>query len=90
MVVGGGIVGMLAAGLASRLPGAKVTLVDIEPSRETIANKLGIRFALPDQAPGDADLVIHSTHPRAVFRSHSSLRGSKERLSKQAGSEPAW
>jgi 2-desacetyl-2-hydroxyethyl bacteriochlorophyllide A dehydrogenase len=61
VVVGGGIVGMLVASLASRLPGAKVTLVDIEPSRETIANKLGVRFALPDQAPGDADLVIHST-----------------------------
>jgi threonine dehydrogenase-like Zn-dependent dehydrogenase len=60
-IVGGGIVGMLVAALASRLPGAAVTLVDIEPSRAEIAKKLGVGFALPDAAPGDADLVIHTT-----------------------------
>lgn len=60
-IVGGGIVGMLVASLASRLPGAKVTLVDIEPSREAIARHFGVNFSLPDNAPGEADLVIHST-----------------------------
>jgi threonine dehydrogenase-like Zn-dependent dehydrogenase len=61
VVVGGGIVGMLVASLASRLPGAKVTLVDIEPARAEIARKLNAGFALPDDAPGEADLVIHTT-----------------------------
>lgn len=61
VIVGGGIVGMLVASLASRLPGAKVTLVDIEPSRQQIASRLGVRFCPPEQAPGDADLVIHTT-----------------------------
>lgn len=60
-IVGGGIVGMLVASLASRLPGAKVTLVDIEPSRASIAAKLGVCFSTPDDAPGEADLVVHST-----------------------------
>jgi NADPH:quinone reductase-like Zn-dependent oxidoreductase len=60
VIVGGGIVGMLVAALASRLPGADVTLVDIEASREAIAKKLGVRFALPDKAAGEADLVIHT------------------------------
>ncbi len=61
VIVGGGIVGMLVAALASRLPGADVTLVDIEASRAKIAGKLGVKFSLPDQAPADADLVIHTT-----------------------------
>ena len=61
VIVGGGIVGMLVAALAGRLPGAKVTLVDIEASREATAKKLSVNFALPDKAPGDADLVIHTT-----------------------------
>ena len=61
VIVGGGIVGMLVAALASRLPGADVTLVDIEASRAEVAGKLGVKFSAPDQAPGDADLVIHTT-----------------------------
>lgn len=61
VIVGGGIVGMLVASLASRLPGADVTLIDIEASREAITKKLGVGFALPDKAPGEADLVIHTT-----------------------------
>jgi 2-desacetyl-2-hydroxyethyl bacteriochlorophyllide A dehydrogenase len=61
VIVGAGIVGMLVAALASRLPGADVTLVDIEASRAEIAGKLGVKFSLPDQAPADADLVIHTT-----------------------------
>lgn len=61
VIVGGGIVGMLVAALSSRLPGADVTLVDIEASREAITKKLGVGFALPDKAPGEADVVIHTT-----------------------------
>jgi threonine dehydrogenase-like Zn-dependent dehydrogenase len=60
-IVGGGIVGMLVAALASRLPGADVTLIDIDPARRDIAEQLGVPFALPDEAPGEADLVIHTT-----------------------------
>jgi NADPH:quinone reductase-like Zn-dependent oxidoreductase len=60
-VVGAGIVGALVAALASRLPGAEVTLVDIDPSRETTANAVGAAFALPEKAPKEADLVIHTT-----------------------------
>ncbi len=61
VIVGGGIVGMLVASIASCLPGAEVTLVDIEPARAEIARKLNVDFALPGDAPGEADLVIHTT-----------------------------
>jgi 2-desacetyl-2-hydroxyethyl bacteriochlorophyllide A dehydrogenase len=75
VIVGGGIVGMLVAALASRLPGAQVTLVDIEPSRARIAEKLGVGFSLPDDAPGEADLVIHTTASAAGLTLAMKLAG---------------
>jgi NADPH:quinone reductase-like Zn-dependent oxidoreductase len=60
-IVGGGVVGSLCAWLAGKLPGADVTLVDIEPRRAEIAAALGVGFALPDAARGECDLVIHAS-----------------------------
>ena len=60
-VVGAGTVGCLVAALAARLPGAAVELIDIDPARAVIAAALGCRFALPDQASADVDLVIHAS-----------------------------
>jgi hypothetical protein len=60
-VVGAGVVGALVAALAARLPGAEVELIDIDPSRAALAAALGCRFAAPQQACGDADLVIHAS-----------------------------
>ena len=61
VVVGAGLVGCLVARLASRLPGAEVTLVDIDPSRADIAATLEVPFATPNDVEGDADLVIHAS-----------------------------
>jgi threonine dehydrogenase-like Zn-dependent dehydrogenase len=61
VVVGGGVLGLLVAWLAARIPGAEVTLVDIDPGRAALARHLGFAFALPDGAPGDADLVFHAS-----------------------------
>jgi hypothetical protein len=60
-VVGAGVVGCLCAWLAARLPGAEVTLIDIDKSRAAVAAALGAGFALPDAAPEDSDLVIHAS-----------------------------
>jgi hypothetical protein len=60
-VVGGGVVGVLVAWLCGRLPGAQVTLVDIDPARENLAATLGVAFAAPDTAPRDCDLVVHAS-----------------------------
>ena len=60
-VVGAGVVGSLVGALAARLPGAKVELVDIDTSRATLAAALGCGFASPQQARGEADLVIHAS-----------------------------
>jgi threonine dehydrogenase-like Zn-dependent dehydrogenase len=60
-VVGGGVVGALVAWLCGQLPGAQVTLVEIEPSRAALARSLGVAFSMPDGAPGDCDLVVHAS-----------------------------
>ncbi|MFD1703117.1 zinc-binding alcohol dehydrogenase [Methylopila henanensis] len=60
VVVGGGVVGLLAASLAARLPGAEVTVLDVA-DRRSIAEALGAGFAFPADAPRDADVVIHAS-----------------------------
>src|SRR5829696_5327783 len=60
-VVGGGMVGCCVARLLARIPGARVTLVDVEPSRAEVAAALGVDFALPADAAGRCDLVVHTS-----------------------------
>lgn len=60
-VIGGGVVGLLVGSLAARLPGAEVTLVDLEPKRGALASKLGMGFAAPEAAPQDCDVVFHAS-----------------------------
>jgi NADPH:quinone reductase-like Zn-dependent oxidoreductase len=60
-VVGAGMVGCCVARLLSRFPGVHVTLVDVDPSRADVAAALGVEFALPDDAAGGRDLVVHAS-----------------------------
>lgn len=75
VVVGAGAVGALTAALAGRLPGAEVTLVDIDPARAAIAAALGVGFALPEAAPGGADLVFHASARSAGLATALALAG---------------
>ena len=65
VVIGAGVVGLLVAALCAGLPGADVTVVDLEASRAKIAGSLGAKFvaaadfaALGEQ---DADVVFHAS-----------------------------
>lgn len=60
-VIGAGTVGLLTAWLANRLPECLVQLVDINPRRAAVARALGVPFAAPEAAAGDADVVIHAS-----------------------------
>jgi len=60
-VVGGGVVGLLTAYVAGRLPGSIVTVIDTNPERAETAQALGVAFSLPEDAPQDQDLVFHTS-----------------------------
>src|SRR6185295_18590974 len=60
-VIGAGAVGCLVAWLAGRVVGCEVELIDVNPRRATIATTLGVRFAVPESASADVDLVVHSS-----------------------------
>ncbi|MEU4236738.1 zinc-binding alcohol dehydrogenase [Actinoplanes sp. NPDC026619] len=60
-VVGGGMVGCSVAAIAATIPGVRVELVDVDPSRAAIASALGASFAHPSDALGDCDIVIHAS-----------------------------
>ena len=64
VVVGAGVVGLLIAYLAARLPGAEVTVVDVAVERRAVAEGLGAAFVAADCPPfpvADADVVFHSS-----------------------------
>ena len=66
-VVGAGVVGALVAALAARIPGVEIELVDADPGRAAMATTLGCAFALPDDAAGERDIIIHASgHPAGL------------------------
>jgi threonine dehydrogenase-like Zn-dependent dehydrogenase len=67
-VIGAGMVGASVARILAALPATRVQLVDIDPRRAGIAAALDVDFALPDQAAGGCDLVIHASASEAGLR----------------------
>jgi NADPH:quinone reductase-like Zn-dependent oxidoreductase len=74
-VVGAGVVGALVAYLCGRLPGAQVTLVDVDPSRMELARALGVSFAAPGHAARECDLVVHASGSAAGLKTALELAG---------------
>jgi threonine dehydrogenase-like Zn-dependent dehydrogenase len=61
LVIGAGVVGLLAAHLLARIPGLDLAICDRDPSRRAVVEGLGARFVLPGDAPGERDLVVHAS-----------------------------
>ncbi len=74
-VVGAGVLGLLVARLCAQMPGTAVTVVDIDAGRAAIAKAFGAAFATPDQAPGDCDLVVHTSASGAGLATALRLAG---------------
>lgn len=74
-VVGAGALGCLVARLAARVPGVRVELVDLNPARAAIATALGVDFARPAAARGEADLVVHTSATGAGLDTALDLAG---------------
>ncbi|TCN33564.1 threonine dehydrogenase-like Zn-dependent dehydrogenase [Kribbella orskensis] len=60
-VVGAGMVGCCVARLIGGIPATRVTLVDVDETRADTATALGVDFALPEDAAGGQDLVMHAS-----------------------------
>ena len=74
-VVGAGALGCLVARLAARVPGVQVELIDPVPARAAVAAALGVDFALPPAARGEADLVVHTSATGAGLDTALKLAG---------------
>jgi threonine dehydrogenase-like Zn-dependent dehydrogenase len=68
LVIGAGVVGLLAAWLLSRMPAMGLMLCDIDPRCAALAAALGLPFCRPDDAPGEQELVIHASASEAGLR----------------------
>ncbi|MCA4134422.1 zinc-binding alcohol dehydrogenase [Arthrobacter sp. M4] len=69
-VVGAGLVGGMVAALLKKLPLSRLQLVDTEPRKQSLAERLGVNFTDPDSAQGDCDIVFHcSASPDGLKRS---------------------
>jgi len=73
-VVGAGVLGLLVARLAAAMR-ADVTVVDTNPQRAAVAAQLGAAFALPDKAPDNCDLVVHTSASAAGLTTALRLAG---------------
>ena len=75
VVIGAGVVGLLVGWLCRQTAGAEITMVDINPSRQSIARELELPFHTAPPAEVVADLVIHASGEPAGLRSALAVAG---------------
>ena len=80
LVIGAGVVGLLAAALLARMPGMEVVVCDLDPRRRAVVEALGARFTAPAEAPGERDLIIHASADPAGLRHALSLCAFEARI----------
>jgi threonine dehydrogenase-like Zn-dependent dehydrogenase len=68
LVIGAGVIGLLAASLLARTPAAQVTVVEIDPARQSLARQFGCDFTTPERAPREQELVVHASASEAGLR----------------------
>ena len=60
-VIGAGMIGCAVARLLCGVPGVDLALVDVDRSKEAACTALGVRYAHPDDAPSERDLIIDTS-----------------------------
>lgn len=68
LVIGAGVVGLLTGSLLARVPGSRVTIVDVDQSRAALATNFGCTFSLPEAAPADQELIVHTSASESGLR----------------------
>ena len=80
VVVGAGVIGCLIARLARQLPGAEVTLVDIDPAKAGIAEALAVPFRTSLAGHEPADCVFHAAAAPAALAGALEVAGFEARI----------
>jgi len=60
-VIGAGVIGALTAYLSAKILGTEVTLIDIDPSKASIAQAFNCQFKSPEALDESFDVVIHAS-----------------------------
>ncbi|GAA1942717.1 zinc-binding alcohol dehydrogenase [Microbacterium deminutum] len=60
-VVGAGMIGCAVARLAREIPGVDVNVVDVDRSKASVCERLGIAYEHPEDAPLDRDLIVDAS-----------------------------
>jgi threonine dehydrogenase-like Zn-dependent dehydrogenase len=79
-VIGAGVVGLLSAFLLARLPATTVTLIDTDASRAPLAATLGCRFAVPEDAAPEQDLIVHASGNPAGLATAMAIAANEARI----------
>ncbi|MBY0511852.1 MAG: zinc-binding alcohol dehydrogenase [Rhodospirillaceae bacterium] len=80
LIVGGGVLGLLIAGIAARIPGTTITVADTDATRAAAIEKMGAVFATPDNAPPEQDVVIHTSSSEDGLRTALRCAGTEARV----------
>lgn len=72
LIIGAGVVGLLVASLAARIPGVRASVADINPARQPLVETLGAAFRRPPDGDGDGDgemdVVVNASASEAGLR----------------------
>src|SRR3954471_4562308 len=79
-VVGAGMVGVAVAALLRTFPLGRLQLVDVDERRAAVAERLGVPFAVPAEAAGDCDVVVHCSATGAGLSRGLELLGDEGEL----------
>lgn len=79
-VFGAGVVGTLVAYLASRIIGTEVLLVDRNPARKRLAERLGLDFASGEQLAGEFDVAVNASGSGDALTRAIELAGQEARI----------
>jgi 2-desacetyl-2-hydroxyethyl bacteriochlorophyllide A dehydrogenase len=79
-VIGAGVVGLLVAHLASKIPGTRVQIVDPLEAKVSAAKALGLECVLPADAKADADLILHASGSPSGLQTALELAGFEARI----------
>lgn len=74
-VVGAGMVGCAAAALLRTFPLKRLQLVDVDPSRGSVASALGVELVDPAAAADGCDVVVHASATSAGLQRSLELLG---------------